>query len=231
MNEEFDALFFNQPLYGVAATVLLYVAALLLRSKWTWLHPLFMTCTFLIILVLATDTYDSYQIGGEWVTFFLGPATVALGVPLYKHFRTIKKQFKAIVVGVVVGSLSSLTAVWGLLFVLDSSKALMLSMLPKSVTAPVSVEMAKQLGGIPELAAVFAVLTGLFGSIMGPALLKRIGIKHDVAIGTAIGTSSHGIGTARVIRDSDLQGSISSVAMGLTAIITSILVVPLYYLW
>ena len=231
MNEEFDALFFNQPLYGIAATVLLYVAALLLRSKWPWLHPLFMTCTFLMVLVLATDTYDSYQIGGEWVTFFLGPATVALGVPLYKHFRTIKRHFKAIVVGVVVGSLSSLAAVWGLLFVLDSSKEMMLSMLPKSVTAPVSVGIAKQLGGIPELAAVFAVLTGLFGSIMGPALLKCIGIKHDVAIGTAIGTSSHGIGTARVIRDSDLQGSISSVAMGLTAIITSILVVPLYYLW
>lgn len=231
MSEEFVDSFLNQPLYGVAVTVLVYAGALYLRSKWSWIHPLLVTCVILIVLVLCTDTHASYQIGGEWLTFLLGPATVALGVPLYKHRHTMIKQFKAIVCGVVIGSLSSLAGVWGILFYLNSSKAIMLSMLPKSVTAPVSVEIAKQLGGLPELAAVFAVLTGLFGSMIGPVLLKWIGVKHDIAIGTAIGTSSHGIGTARVIRESELQGSISSLAMGLTAIITSVLTIPLYGLW
>lgn len=220
----------NEPLYGAAATVILYVAALALQRKWSWLHPLFITCAVLIIFVLMTDTYESYQVGGNWLTFFLGPATVALGVPLYKHMQTIRKQWKAIAAGVVVGSVCGLAGVWGILHLFDVSRAVLLSMLPKSVTAPVAIEIARQLGGIPELGAVFTVLTGLIGSMFGPALLKLVGIRHDAAIGTAIGTSSHGIGTARVIRDSEMQGSISSLSMGLAAIVTSMLAIPLYYL-
>lgn len=222
--------FLNQPLYGVALTVVVYYIALLLQGKWRWLNPLFITSAVLILLVISTNTYESYQIGGQWLTFLLGPATVALGVPLYKHLRTIRKQFKAIAVGVGIGSVCGLAGVWFILTIFESSREVLLSMLPKSVTAPVSVEIVRQLGGIPELGVVFTVLTGLLGSMIGPALLKLTGITHDTAIGTAIGTSAHGIGTARVIRDSEMQGSISSLAMSLALIITSILAIPLYYL-
>jgi len=103
------------------------------------------------------------------------------------------------------------------------------SMTPKSVTTPISIELVRQLGGVPELGAVFTVLAGLFGSIIGPTLLRSCGVRNDIAIGLAIGTSSHGIGTARIIRDSELQGATGGLAMALAGIITSILIIPLHW--
>jgi putative effector of murein hydrolase len=102
-------------------------------------------------------------------------------------------------------------------------------MIPKSVTTPISVELSKLLGGTPELSAVFTVLAGLIGSVVGPAILKLFGVRRDIPIGIAMGTSAHGIGTARVVQESELQGGASGFAMALAGIVTSLLSIPVQW--
>jgi len=224
------SLLWEQPLFGIAATVLFYTGAQLLNRRFKWLHPLFVTAGGLMLLLLLVDIpYESYKAGGDVITFFLGPATVALAVPLYKAIKQMKGKLRAIIGGVLAGSSVGLLTAALIMWLLKGSQTILLTMLPKSVTTPVAIEVSRQLGGIPELGGVFAVLTGLLGSMVGPALLRLVGFRRDIAIGTAIGTSSHGIGTARVLRDSELQGGISGFAMGLSCIVTPILCIPIYW--
>lgn len=218
------------PLFGVGITFIIYLLSLKLSSRKKWIHPLFLTSVLLIlILYVFKIPYEAYRVGGDLLVFLLGPATVALGVPLYKQLPKIKKYLIPLLTGITLGSLTGLLSAGLLVWTVGGTKELILTMLPKSVTAPVSIEIVRQLGGYPELAAVFTVLTGLLGSMIGPFLLKKIGIKDDISIGLAMGTAAHGIGTARVIRDSEIQGSYSGFAMGMAAIITSVLIIPLYW--
>ncbi|MFH5184600.1 LrgB family protein [Paenibacillus sp. TAB 01] len=217
------------PLFGVAISVISYTAALRLQKKWSWLHPLFVGSAAIIIFLLLTHIpYEAYAKGGAMLEFLLGPATVALGIPLYKNAKRIGSSFASILGGITVGSISALLLSAALVWCLGGNLQMMLTMMPKSVTSPVSLEISRQAGGIPELTVVLTVLTGLIGSMIGPELLRWAGVRDDISLGTAIGTASHGIGTARVIRDSELQGSISGFAMGIAAILTSVLFIPLY---
>jgi predicted murein hydrolase (TIGR00659 family) len=224
--------FVQQPMFGISVTVLAYVLALIIGRRWSWLHPL-LVCSALIILVLIAGgiSYEDYKIGGGMIEFFLGPATVALGVPMYKHAQKIKNSFVSIVAGITVGSVMGIASAAALVWCLGGSRDILLAMMPKSVTSPIAIEIIRSFGGIPELGAVFTVLTGLLGSMIGPEVLRWFGIREDIAIGTAVGTSAHGIGTARLIRESELRGSISGFSMGLTGIITSVLFIPLYWIF
>ncbi|PYI55895.1 LrgB family protein [Paenibacillus flagellatus] len=225
------AAWWNDPLFGVTATVVAYVAALKLHARWRRLHPLFVCSAALVVLLMASGIpYESYRRGADLLVFCLGPATVALGVPMYKHALRLRRRLRAIVAGVVAGSLCGMTSSAFFVWAAGGSKELWLTALPKSVSSPISIEIARQLGGIPELGAVLTVLTGLLGSMVGPAFLRAVGVRDDVALGAAIGTGSHGIGTARIIRESELQGSAGGLAMGLAGIVTSVLAVPLYWL-
>lgn len=217
----------DDPLFGVTLTLLFYLTALGLHRKWKWLHPLFVTGGGLIAMFVLLDIpYESYRQGGDLITFMLGPATVALGIPLYKQASRIRKRMAAILGGITVGSLSAIISSAVLVWLLGGTKELMLTMIPKSVTTPISVEIVRQLGGEPELAAVLTVLTGLLGSMVGPQLLRIVGIRDDIPLGVAIGTSSHGIGTARVLRESELAGGVSGFSMAVAGIVTSICMIP-----
>ncbi|MEB3102176.1 LrgB family protein [Ferviditalea candida] len=141
----------------------------------------------------------------------------------------LRKHLRAILTGLATGSLSGLVGAGVMTWALHGSREIILSMLPKSATTPVSMEIVNRLGGIPGLGAVLTVLTGLLGSMIGPPLLRKIGIGSDIAVGTAMGTAAHGIGTARVIGESELQGGIAGFSMGLNAVVTSVLVIPLYW--
>ncbi|WP_201007822.1 LrgB family protein [Paenibacillus glycanilyticus] len=221
---------FQQPLFGITITVLFYVGAQLLNSRYKWLNPLFVTSGGIILLLLFGDIpYEAYKAGGDIITFFLGPATVALAVPFYKNFQKLRDQLLPIVIGVGAGLICGLLAVWGIVSLLHGSKQIMLTMLPKSVTTPIAIEVADLLGGTPELAGVFAVLTGLLGSMIGPSILKLFRFRSDLAIGAAMGTAAHGIGTARIMRDSEIQGGISAFAMGLSSILTPLFCIPLIW--
>ena len=219
----------NEPLFGVTLTVVAYAAALGLQRRWKALHPLFVCSVIIIIvLLLLRIPYEAYRIGGEYIVFLLGPATVALGVPLYKNARRIRQNALSILMGISVGSVCAIAFSAALVWALGGSRELMVTMMPKSVTSPIALEISREAGGIPELTAVLTVLTGLIGSMFGPRLLRIAGVRDDISLGTAIGTAAHGIGTARIIRDSELAGSVSGFAMGAAAIITSFLFIPLY---
>lgn len=221
----------NEPLFGVSVTVVAYVAALRLHERVRFLHPLFVCSAAVIALLLVTGiSYESYRIGADLLVFCLGPATVALGVPIYKYAVKLRRQFRAILSGVVAGSLCGLTCSAFFIWLAGGSRELLLTALPKSASSPISIEIVRLLGGVPELGAVLAVLTGLVGSMIGPAFLRAVGVRGDIALGVAIGTAAHGIGTARIIRESELQGSAGGLAMGLTGIVTSLLAIPLYWL-
>ncbi|QMV42161.1 LrgB family protein [Cohnella cholangitidis] len=222
---------FGEPLFAIAVTVLIYLGAQALHARWRWLHPLLAASVgVMVVLALLDVPYESYAVGGSWIEFWLGPATVALGVPLYKHAAYIRKQLPAILGGIAVGTMSAMASAAALVWLLGGTKELMLTMMPKSATAPISIEVVRQLGGQPELGAVLTVLTGLLGSMIGPRLLRMAGLGEPLSLGAAIGTSSHGIGTARVLRESELVGGVSGFSMGVAGILTSIYAVPLY-LW
>ena len=214
------------PLFGVAITVAVYAISQSLHRRFHWLHPLLPTCGAVIALLLWRHIpYESYRHGGDLIVFFLGPATVALGVPLYKQSLKIRGHVLALLTAIAAGSIAGMASAGLLVWLFHGSKSLILSMLPKSVTTPISMAISEQLHGEPNLTAVFTVLAGLIGSIVGPQLMRLAGIRNDLAIGAAMGTSSHGIGAARVIRDSELQGGVAGLAMAVAGIFTSLLAI------
>ncbi len=218
------------PLFGVTVTLIAYALAVYLQSKWARLHALFVCCCLLfLVLGLSGISYDSYRVGGDYLVFLLGPATVALGVPLYKYSGVIMRRLKGVLVGIIAGSLCGMASSALFVWLAGGDRELLMTILPKSVTSPISLEIARVLGGIPDLAAVLTVLTGLIGSMFGPLFLRYTGIKDDLAIGTAMGTASHGIGTSRIIRESELQGSAGGFAMGAAGLISTFAAIPIYY--
>jgi predicted murein hydrolase (TIGR00659 family) len=219
----------REPLFGITLTVAAYTAGLMIHKKWRKIHPLFVTAAVILsFLIMCGIPYEAYKPGGDWIQFLLGPSTVALGVPIYKHGRQIKAQLLPILSAITVGAVSSMVSSAALLLSFHGSRQLILTMLPKSASTPISVELVRLLGGVPEIGAVFTVFTGLLGSMYGPELLRLCGVRQDIPLSTAIGTAAHGIGTARLVRENELQGSVSSFAMGMTGILTSLLVIPLY---
>ncbi|MBB6733479.1 LrgB family protein [Cohnella zeiphila] len=220
--------FAGEPMFGAALTVGAYALALRLHRRWRRLHPLFVATGLMIAFLLLTHIpYEQYRQGGDIITFFLGPTTVALAVLLYKAVLTMRRHLRAVAVGVVCGSAAGLASSALVVWLLGGSRELLLTMLPKSSTSAIAIEIAGGLGGNPQLAGVFTVLTGLIGSMFGPAMLKLLRLRSDTAIGAAVGTAAHGIGTGRLVRESETQAGISGLAMSLTGVVVSMLTVPL----
>lgn len=221
---------FNTPFFGLFLTIAVYFVCMRLYVSYNWLHPLVSTSGILILFLIVTGIpFEQYRLGGDMLSFLLGPATVALAVPLYKHYALMRKQVLVILSGVIIGCLAGIVSAAGIVMLLSGSRELMLTMIPKTVTTPIAIELIQTLGGVPELGAVLTVLTGLIGSVIGPKLMALCGIRGDIALGVAMGTSSHGIGTARLFHESHFQASVSGFAMGLAGISLSILMIPLHY--
>jgi predicted murein hydrolase (TIGR00659 family) len=157
------------------------------------------------------------------VHFLLGPATVALAIPLYRQFERVRKSGVAIAVSILTGSLTAIGSALGVGWLMGASRDTLISLAPKSVTAPVAMGISEQLGGLPSLTAVLVILTGIVGAMLGPLVLNLIGVRDWAARGLAMGTASHGIGTARALQVSEVAGAFSGLAMGLNALATAIL--------
>lgn len=184
-----------------------------------------------ILLTLSGTSYETYFEGAQFVHFLLGPATVALAIPLYRQFERVRRSALALVTSLLCGSLTAIGTAVGLGWLLGASRETLLSLAPKSVTAPVAMGITEQLGGLPSLTAVLVILTGILGAVLGPPLLSLIGVKDWRARGLALGTASHGIGTARALQAGELAGAFSGLAMGLNALATAILLPILWRLF
>ncbi|GGE39974.1 LrgB family protein [Actibacterium pelagium] len=188
------------------------------------LNPVMVSVVVLVAFLLITGTsYGAYFEGAQFVHFLLGPATVCLAIPLYRQFEKVRKSALAIMASLFVGSLTAIASAIGIAMALGASQATLSSLAPKSVTAPVAMGVTEQLGGLPSLTAVLVILTGILGAMIGPVLLTKLGIRNEAARGFAIGTASHGIGTARALQLGEVSGAFAGLAMGLNALATAIL--------
>ncbi|OOZ18975.1 hypothetical protein BOW28_00685 [Solemya velum gill symbiont] len=215
------------PLFGLTATLVAYLAAVKIHEKFgskPILNPVVIAVIMLVIMLSVTGMdYATYFDGAQFIHFLLGPATVALAVPLYRQMRKLRTVFfplmSANVAGIISGGIS---AVYIAEF-LGASIETALSLAPKSVTAPVAMGIAEAIGGLPSLTAILVVTTGVIGAIIGTRLFDLIGCNDDSVKGVAMGVTSHGVGTARAFQVSSEMGAFSGLAMALSALFTSML--------
>lgn len=196
------------------------------------MNPVLTAVLLIVALLTVTDVdYATYFEGAQFVHFLLGPATVALAIPLYNHLSSVRRSFPALAAAILVGSLTAAGSAVALAWALGASPQTVISLAPKSVTTPIAMGVAERLGGLPSLTAVLVILSGILGAIAGPGLLKRAGVHDDRAAGVAIGTASHGIGTARALQTSEVAGAFAGLAMGLNGLATAILLPLLWTLF
>ncbi len=216
----------------IALTLVIYVVSLLAHSRYSWMHPLLSATIVLIFVLWALHIpYSAYSTGGDVFSYLLGPATVALGVPMFKQGLKLKGSLRRLLLVVLAGSIVGMVTAGGVAALLGASRQVVISTLAKSVTTPIAIQVTKQLHGDPAITAALVLLSGLLGSIIGPRVLRLAHILHDHAIGSAIGTSSHAIGTSALLHHSEEQGSVSSLAMAMAGVITSILATLLTWYW
>ncbi len=216
------------PLLWLTVTLAVYLAGqwLFQRSGGrALLNPVALAITLLVGILLATGTpYATYFQGAQFIHFLLGPATVALAIPLYLHWERVRRLLVPILAGLLAGSLTAILSAIGLAALLGASPRTLLSLAPKSVTTPVAMGIAEKIGGLPSLTAVLVILTGVIGAVAAPALLRGLRIHDDAIKGLAIGVAAHGIGTARAFQISTLAGAFAGLAIGLNALLTAVLV-------
>ena len=220
------------PLLGLTLTLLVYQGAFMLyqRSGFNPLaNPVAISIAVLASLLWATGTpYATYFEGAQFVHFLLGPATVALSIPLFEQLARLKRLWLPIVGALVVGTLAATVTAIGVGWALGASRATLASLAPKSVTAPVAMGIADKIGGIPALAAVFAVITGMVGALSGKYLFNLLKIPTDsagwMARGFALGTGAHGIGAARALQVNSDAGAYAGLALGLQVLLASLLI-------
>ena len=176
------------------------------------------------VLTVLHIPYQDYFAGGQFIHFLLGPATVGLALPLYKQVAKLKRLWLSISLALLFGvSLASFSTLLIAKY-LGASHATLLSLAPKSVTTPVAMSITEQLGGVPSLTAVFVIITGIIGAIVGSSLFRLLRIQDDSVKGIAMGITAHGIGTARAFQISAEKGAFSGLAMALSALVASLLV-------
>ncbi len=222
------------PLLWLTLTLVVYLAGrwLFQRSGGRALfNPVALAMTLLVALLLLTGTpYATYFNGAQFIHFLLGPATVALAIPLYLHWERVRRLFLPILAGLLTGSLTAMLSAMGIAGWLGGSPQTLLSLAPKSVTTPVAMGIAEKVGGLPSLTAVLVILTGVVGAVAAPALLEKLRIRDDAVKGFAIGVAAHGIGTARALQISSLAGAFAGLAIGLNALLTAVLA-PVIVRW
>lgn len=216
----------HSEVFALTLVIGTYLAALALHKKTriSLLNPL-LTSIFVIILILKTMgiEYESFQKGSHLIHFMLGPSVVALGFVLYDQIQYLKGNVISILTSVFVGAIIGIVSVIVIGDLMGADQALIASLQPKSVTTPIAMGIAEKAGGIPSLTAVIVVAVGIFGSIVGPFVMKVLGIESRIAKGLALGASSHGLGTSVAIQIGAIEGALSGLAIGLMGIMTAIL--------
>jgi predicted murein hydrolase (TIGR00659 family) len=215
------------PLLNLTLTLAVYqlCSALYRRGRLNpLLNPVLLSIIVIIAVLEATGTrYPVYFAGAQFVHFLLGPATVALAIPLYRQFDKVRRSAVAVLASILAGSATAAGSAVGLAWLLGGSRQALVSLAPKSVTTPVAMGIAEKLGGLPSLTAVLVICTGILGAILGPYVLNVLRVRSMAARGLAMGTASHGIGTARAMQVNEVAGAFSGLAMGLNALATAIL--------
>lgn len=226
------------PLFGLSATLVIYVLAQAASARLeqpAWANPVLWSVLILASLLTVTGIdYPVYFSGAQFIHFLLGPAVVALAWPLWERLAALREHWRALLAAAVVGGVAASGSALLLGWLLGLPQDVVLSLAPKSVTAPVAMGIADKIGGIPALAAVFAVITGMVGALSGKALFGLLKIPTDadgwMARGFSLGTAAHGIGAARALQVNADAGAFAGLALGLQVVLASLLIPLLFRL-
>ena len=212
------------PATSIALTLLAYALAVMLHRRWRWVPPIVAACLPIVaLLLLFREPYAVYNRGGNSLTWLLGPATVGLAVPMYRNGRSLRRSLPTLAVIVLAGSVVGMVTAGLTAWLLGAPLPVVFSAVPKSVTTPIAIEICRELKGIPQITIAMVVLAGVLGASFGKPILRLAGVRDDRAIGVAIGTASHGVGTASLLRRSEMQATVSSWAMAAAGVFTSLL--------
>ena len=223
------------PLLGLTVTLLAYQAAYWIYRRLDMnplANPVALSVAFLVALLWATGTpYQTYFDGAQFVHFLLGPATVALAVPLYANLGKLKKNLVPVLGGLLAGSVVAAVSAVGIGWLLGADRVTLMSMAPKSVTTPIAMGISEKLGGLPSLTAVLVVSTGILGAVLARGTLNLLRVHDHAVRGFAVGVAAHGIGTARAFQVSEVMGAFAGLGMGLNGMATAFLFPVLVTLW
>jgi len=221
-------------LIWIAVTIAAYVGARALAARvgnHPLANPVLVASIPVIAVMLATGTsHEVYAEGGNWLLMLLGPATVALSVPLLRNWPKVRAAAGPLFLAITAGSVTAVGTALLVAWAMGAQIQTMLSLAPKSVTTPIAMGIAETTNGLPSLAAAIVIVTGIVGAVLGPWLLNRLGIRDPEAHGVALGTAAHGIGTARAFQEGEETGTFSGVAMGINGIATALLL-PWLLIW
>lgn len=210
----------------IALTFIVFIGA-------TWLHkkipaailsPFFISILVLIVILTALGIdYDTYEAGGDYIEFWLKPAVVALGVPLYRQLENIRKQLLPLLLAELAGCVAGIVSVVLVAQLLGATSEVVISLAPKAVTTPIAMEISSATGGLPSLTAGVVVCTGIFGSMTGFRMVKMSHITSPIATGLSLGTAAHAMGTAAAMEHGDRYGAFSSLGLTVNGLLTALL--------
>lgn len=214
------------------ATYIIYIFAKKTYGKIAipFFHPLLLAPILLIVLISITHvSANQYLQDSKWLSHMLGPATVAFAVPIYKNLPIVKKYIGTIIVSITAGTLVAIFTTLLLSKLIHLNYDFITSILPRSITTPIAIEVSKEIGGLPTLTTVFVIITGVIGGVVGPSVLKWLSIKTPIARGLALGMGAHGVGTNKAMEYGKQEATFSSLAMIFAACITlvwGVLLIP-----
>ena len=211
---------------GVTISLLAYYIGILIKKKFKLgiLNPLLISIVLTIaVLACAHVDYETYNYGATYLSWFLTPATVCLAIPLYEQWQLLKKHWKAVMLGITAGVLTSLTTVFVLAKLMGLSHEEYVTLLPKSITTAIGMGVSEELGGYVTITVAVIVVTGVLGNILGEFICRLFRITEPIAKGLSFGASSHAIGTAKAMELGEVEGAMSSLAIAVTGILTVLL--------
>ena len=218
----------SSPLFGVSLCLGAYTLSLIIKNRfnYTILNPVLVSAIIIIgVLTAFKIPLRNFMIGGDFITMLIAPATAALALSMYRQMHIIKKYFLPIVVGSIVGASVALVSIYLLCRVFDMPAEITASLLPKSITTAFATKLSEQFGGLVPITIAGVSVTGIFGAISAPYLIKFLKIKDPIASGLAIGAASHALGTSKAIEIGEAEGSASGIAVGLCGIVTVIIAI------
>ena len=217
----------ESPLLWLSVTLCVYALALhVYRAAGSnpFLLPVLTAVSVIVLILLATDTpYETYFEGAQFIHFLVGPATVALAIPLYSQTRKLKEHWKPILAALLIGTVVAMFSTALIAWALGGSSEMIISLIPKTATMPIAMALVDHFGGQPSLSAVSVAITGIVGTIMAGPILRLLGVYHPIARGFSMGLSAHAIGTARSLHIHETAGAFAALGMGLTGVTTAIL--------
>ena len=220
-----DKLFETSLFAGVTISLVAYIIGMALKKKFKLaiLNPLLISIILtIVVLVAAGVDYDTYNAGASYLSGFLTPAPVCLAIPLYEQWNLLKKNIKAVALGITAGVLTSLVTVLALSVIMGLSHADYVTLLPKSITTAIGMGVSEELGGYVTITVAVIVVTGVLGNILGEFVCKIFRITEPISKGLALGSSAHAIGTAKAIEMGEVEGAMSSLAIAVAGILTVI---------